>query len=148
MRKITITGIVTLIILTVVLVYADDNIYCTGIHTLTCPIGPIQDNITLFNVSTNGETNLTTSQNSLGLWNVTYVFNTEGKYCAKCDYTNQSRCFDVVDYCQENIDTNIDAIQTDIGDPSGAGTTLYALMNSIYAWIQSYLVNPVGVHVG
>ena len=92
--------------------------------------------------------NLATSQNVIGKWNATYNFTKAGYYCARCNYDNQSKCFDVVDYCQENIDTNIDAIQTDIGDPSGSGTNLYALLNSIYTWVQSYLVNPVGVHVG
>ena len=137
-----------LLLISITFVVADDNLYCTGVHMLTCPIGATQDNVTLFNVSTGNTQLLTTSQNSLGLWNVTYTFNTEGKYCARCDYTNTSRCFDIVDYCQENIDTNIDAIQADIGDPSGSGTTLYALINQIYNWIQTNIVNRVNVRVG
>ena len=88
------------------IVLADDNLLCIDTHTLTCPIGTTQDNITLLNVTSGNTQVLTTSQNDIGMWNVTYTFNTEGKYCARCDTTNTSTCFDIVDYCQENIDTN------------------------------------------
>ena len=136
------------IILLVMAVSADDNLLCTGIHSLTCPIGATQDNITLFNVTTGNSQVLETSQISdLGLWNASFNFASEGKYCARCDTTNTSTCFDIVDYCQENIDTNIDAIQEDIGDPSGSGTTLFALINQVYLWIQTNIVNRVNVRV-
>ena len=124
-----------------VLVFADDNLYCIGSHVLTCPIGNTQDDITLLNITTGGTQTLTTSQNSIGMWNASYSFNTTGKYCARCDVTNVSRCFDVVDYCQEGIKSAVDDIQEDIGDPSAEGF-------SIWGALKQFIKNAMGVYVG
>jgi len=148
--------IAIIIVLTLILLKVSaDEVYCIDEHTLTCPVGSTQDNITLLNTTSGNTQKLTTSQNSLGIWNATYDFTQIGKYCARCDYTNTSKCFDIVNYCQENLQSNmtniktaIDDIQTDIGDPSAEGTTLYARIKSIYTWIQTYIVNKIGVHVG
>ena len=137
------------------LVFADDNIFCVNDEIkFTCAIGATQNNITIINESGLPILNLTASQNYLGMWNASYTFANPGYFCARCNRDNVSKCFFVEPHCQKNIQTNltniktaIDDIQTDIGDPSGSGTTLFALLNSIYNWVQTNIVNRIGVNV-
>ncbi len=147
MKKTTI--LILVLVLMVPFIFADDNLFCVNdIVRINCHIGTMQNNITLMNSSDVPFANLTTSQNYLGGWNASYNFTTVGYYQARCNLDDTTQGFDIVDYCQKNIDTNIDAIQEDIGDPSGSGTTLYTLINQIYNWIQTNIVNRVGVYVG
>ena len=81
---------------------ASTTAYCIGNNILACPSGTGQDNITLTDMNTGIETNLSTEQTATGIWYTNYNFTSTGTYCAYCHVSTAYSCFMIDTDCSES----------------------------------------------